>query len=114
MWIIFIVTVSIKYLIQYLFIDLSYNIALCYYSMKQYAPALKHIADIIEKGIREHPGIEMDLEWFGLSMQLPDKSLIVYGAVERCYGQFWEMIQKTGDKFLVIFGFEPRIKRREK
>lgn len=24
--------------------------------MKQYAPALKHIADIIEKGIREHPG----------------------------------------------------------
>ena len=38
------------------FVDLSYNIALCYYSMKQYAPALKHIADIIEKGIREHPG----------------------------------------------------------
>ena len=25
--------------------------------MKQYAPALKHIADIIEKGIREHPGM---------------------------------------------------------
>ena len=41
----------------YLFVqDLSYNIALCHYMMKQYAPALKHIADIIEKGIREHPG----------------------------------------------------------
>lgn len=25
--------------------------------MKQYAPALKHIADIIERGIREHPGV---------------------------------------------------------
>ena len=75
-------------LIQHFFVDLSYNIALCYYSMKQYAPALKHIADIIEKGIREHPGIEMDLEWFSLSMQLPDKSLIVYGAVKRCYGQY--------------------------
>ena len=37
--------------------DLSYNIALCHYMMKQYAPALKHIADIIEKGIREHPGL---------------------------------------------------------
>ena len=36
--------------------DLSYNIALCNYMMHQYAPALKHIADIIEKGIREHPG----------------------------------------------------------
>lgn len=35
---------------------MSYDIALCYYSLKQYAPALKHIADIIERGIREHPG----------------------------------------------------------
>lgn len=37
-------------------VDLSYNIALCHYMMKQYAPALKHIADIIEKGIKEHQG----------------------------------------------------------
>ena len=36
--------------------DLSYNIALCHYMLKQFAPALKHIADIIERGIREHPG----------------------------------------------------------
>ncbi|CAH1794760.1 unnamed protein product [Owenia fusiformis] len=44
--------------------DLSYNIALCYYMMKQYAPALKYIADIIEKGIKEHPelGIGMTTE----------------------------------------------------
>lgn len=35
--------------------DLAYNIALCYYKMKQLAPSLKHIADIIEKGVREHP-----------------------------------------------------------
>ena len=26
--------------------DLSYNIALCFYMMKQYAPALKHIAEV--------------------------------------------------------------------
>ncbi|CAD7958369.1 unnamed protein product [Amoebophrya sp. A120] len=32
-----------------------YNIALCYYSLKQYGPALKQLADIIEKGVREHP-----------------------------------------------------------
>lgn len=30
--------------------------------MKQYAPALKHIADIIEKGIREHPGKTLKFE----------------------------------------------------
>ena len=35
--------------------ELSYNIALCYYKMKQLAPSLKHIAEIIEKGVREHP-----------------------------------------------------------
>ena len=35
--------------------QLAYNIALCYYKMKQLAPSLKHIADIIEKGVWEHP-----------------------------------------------------------
>ena len=35
--------------------DVAYNIALCYYRLKQLAPSLKHIADIIEKGVREHP-----------------------------------------------------------
>lgn len=35
--------------------DIAYNIALCFYKMKQLAPSLKHIADIIEKGVREHP-----------------------------------------------------------
>jgi tetratricopeptide repeat protein 30 len=39
--------------------DLAYNIALCYYSMKQYGPALKHIADIIEKGVRDHPELSV-------------------------------------------------------
>ena len=34
---------------------LAYNIALCFYKQKQLAPSLKHIADIIEKGVREHP-----------------------------------------------------------
>ena len=37
--------------------DLSYNIALCYYMLKQYVLSLKYIADIIERGIRDHPGI---------------------------------------------------------
>lgn len=35
--------------------DIAYNIALCYYKMKQLAPSLKHLSDIIEKGVREHP-----------------------------------------------------------
>lgn len=35
---------------------LSYNIALCHYSLKNYAQAIKYIQEIIERGIREHPG----------------------------------------------------------
>lgn len=37
--------------------EIAYNIALCNYKLKEYVSALKHIADIIEKGIRDHPGI---------------------------------------------------------
>lgn len=36
--------------------QLIYNISLCYFKMKQYPAALKEIVQIIERGIREHPG----------------------------------------------------------
>lgn len=39
--------------------ELAYNIALCYYQLKQYGPALKHIAEIIEKGVTEHPELSV-------------------------------------------------------
>lgn len=39
--------------------DLAYNVALCYYRLKQYGPALKHIAEIIERGVREHPELSV-------------------------------------------------------
>merc|ERR1719460_1495864 len=39
--------------------DLAYNIALCYYSLKQYGPALKNIAEIIERGVRDHPELSV-------------------------------------------------------
>ncbi|KAF0983617.1 hypothetical protein FDP41_010682 [Naegleria fowleri] len=38
---------------------IAYNIALCYYRMKQYTPALKYMQDIIERGIREHPELSV-------------------------------------------------------
>lgn len=50
--------------------QLSYNIALCHYQMKQYAPALKHIADIIERGIREHPGIQFIMNFLYQHLQI--------------------------------------------
>lgn len=35
--------------------ELQYNLALCCYKLKQYSLALKHLAEIVEKGVREHP-----------------------------------------------------------
>jgi len=36
--------------------DICYCIALCHYSLKEYAAALKYITEVIERGIKEHPG----------------------------------------------------------
>ncbi|XP_053570279.1 tetratricopeptide repeat protein 30A [Bombina bombina] len=49
--------------------DLYYNIALCYYSMKQYAAALKYIAEIIERGIREHPELSVGMTTEGIDVR---------------------------------------------
>jgi tetratricopeptide repeat protein 30 len=35
--------------------ELQYNIALCCFKLKQYSQALKHLAEIVERGVREHP-----------------------------------------------------------
>ena len=48
---------------------LSYNITLCFYRLKQYAMSLKHIADIIEKGIREHPELSVGMTTEGVEVR---------------------------------------------
>lgn len=39
--------------------DLIYNIALSHYRMRQFGPALKYIGEIIERGIQEHPELNI-------------------------------------------------------
>jgi tetratricopeptide repeat protein 30 len=39
--------------------DLAYNIALCCYKLKQYAQAMTHINNIIDKGIMSHPELSV-------------------------------------------------------
>ncbi|KAM6307108.1 intraflagellar transport protein 70A-like [Aegotheles albertisi] len=45
--------------------ELSYNMALCCYAAKQYAPALKHISSIIEHGIHQHPELHVGMSTEG-------------------------------------------------
>eukprot|EP00056_Hartaetosiga_gracilis_P003970 m.69940 g.69940 ORF g.69940 m.69940 type:complete len:648 (-) comp11653_c0_seq1:1089-3032(-) len=49
--------------------QLSYNVALCHFRQKQYAQALKHIADIIELGIREHPELSVGMATEGIEVR---------------------------------------------
>lgn len=58
--------------------DLSYNIALCHYMMKQYAPALKHIADIIERGIREHPELSVGMTTEGIDVRSVGNTMVLH------------------------------------
>ena len=49
--------------------ELAYNIALCHYCQKQYGPALKYIAEIIEKGVREHPELSVGSNTDGIEVR---------------------------------------------
>ncbi|CAD8079796.1 unnamed protein product [Paramecium primaurelia] len=63
--------------------ELSYNIALCYYKQKQLAQSLKFIAEIIERGVREHPQLGVgsnaegiEVKSVGNSQALKESALI--------------------------------------
>ena len=49
--------------------EMAYNIALCHYKMKQLAPSLKNIAEIIEKGVREHPELGVGANADGIEVK---------------------------------------------
>jgi len=63
--------------------SLAYNVALCYYMEKQYGSALKHVAEIIEKGVQEHPELsvgsnteQLNVRSVGNSQVLKETSLV--------------------------------------
>ncbi|XP_036900276.1 tetratricopeptide repeat protein 30B-like [Sturnira hondurensis] len=58
--------------------DLSYNLALAYYSSRQYASALKHIADIIERGIRQHPELGVGMTTEGIDVHSVGNTLVLH------------------------------------
>ncbi|KAJ3183113.1 Tetratricopeptide repeat protein 30A [Geranomyces variabilis] len=58
--------------------DLSYNIALCHYMLNQYVPALKYIADIIEKGIRNHPELSVGMATEGIEVRSVGNSQLLH------------------------------------
>jgi len=49
--------------------DLAYNIALCFYKLNQFEDALKHISEIIERGVREHPELSVGSNTDGIEVR---------------------------------------------
>ncbi|XP_025931258.1 tetratricopeptide repeat protein 30B [Apteryx rowi] len=58
--------------------ELSYNMALCSYAAKQYAPALKHISDIIERGIHQHPELSVGMTTEGIDVRSVGNTLLLH------------------------------------
>ncbi|KAJ1523538.1 hypothetical protein ONE63_001386 [Megalurothrips usitatus] len=57
---------------------LSYNAALCCYRLHEYTSALKHIADIIERGIREHPELSVGMATEGIEVRSVGNTLTLH------------------------------------
>ncbi|KAF7283914.1 tetratricopeptide repeat domain 30 [Rhynchophorus ferrugineus] len=57
---------------------LAYNIALCYYKLKEYGPSLKYCADIIEKGIRDHPELSIGMQTEGIEVRSVGNTLTLH------------------------------------
>lgn len=49
--------------------DLAYNIALSHYQQSQFSQALKHIAEIIERGVKEHPELGVGVVTEGMEVR---------------------------------------------
>ena len=57
---------------------LTYNIALCYYCLKKYSPALQHISEIIEHGVREHPELSVGSNTDGIEVRSVGNTQILH------------------------------------
>lgn len=77
---------------------LAYNIALCYYRLKEYGPTLKYCgmtvfwfyivdnkshqffiaADIIERGIRDHPELSIGMQTEGIEVRSVGNTLTLH------------------------------------
>jgi tetratricopeptide repeat protein 30 len=57
--------------------DLAYNVALCFYREKQFGPALRYIAEIIEKGVRSHPELSVGSNTDGIEVRSVGNSAVL-------------------------------------
>lgn len=57
--------------------DLAHNIALCHYQQGEFGPALKQVAEIIERGVREHPELGVGSNSEGIDVRSVGNSQVL-------------------------------------
>lgn len=57
---------------------LQYNVALCYYRLKEHALSLKHINNIVERGIRDHPELSVGMQGEGAEIKSVGNTLTLH------------------------------------
>ncbi|XP_065337988.1 intraflagellar transport protein 70A [Cloeon dipterum] len=57
---------------------LSYNAALCHFKLKEYTVAQKYIANIIERGIRDHPELSVGMATEGIEVRSVGNTLTLH------------------------------------
>ncbi|XP_016522708.1 intraflagellar transport protein 70A isoform X2 [Poecilia formosa] len=57
---------------------LSYNIALTYYSMKNYPQAVKYITEVIDRGMSEHPELDVGVKTEGFDVHSVGNTLVLH------------------------------------
>ncbi|GBG33812.1 Tetratricopeptide repeat protein 30A [Hondaea fermentalgiana] len=58
--------------------SLAHNIALCHYQKGEFGPALKHVAEIIERGVREHPELGVGSNADGIDVRSVGNSQVLH------------------------------------
>ncbi|XP_046913466.1 tetratricopeptide repeat domain 30 isoform X2 [Dermatophagoides farinae] len=61
--------------------DLLYNLAVCYYHLRQYSDAMKFIGEIIEQGIREHPELSVGMNTEGLEVRSVGNTEVLHESI---------------------------------
>uniref|UniRef100_A0A183E7Y6 Tetratricopeptide repeat protein 30 n=1 Tax=Gongylonema pulchrum TaxID=637853 RepID=A0A183E7Y6_9BILA len=82
-WILRLITGGAYFLLQP---SLAYSIALCHYQMRDYSQALKFIADIIDRGIKDHPELSIGMVTEGIEVSSVGNTLLLHetALVEAC------------------------------
>uniref|UniRef100_A0A915DKY2 Tetratricopeptide repeat protein 30 n=1 Tax=Ditylenchus dipsaci TaxID=166011 RepID=A0A915DKY2_9BILA len=70
--------------------DLTYDLALCHYQLKEYQQALKYISEIVDRGVKDYPELNVGMMTEGIDVRSVGNTLLLHetALVEACNLKF--------------------------